>query len=127
MNVTLDVSTSLVVIAALVVGCLVYRWTAPVPGAVVQTSKGERLMWAVSAAAAAIVVGSYLADGIKDVEREDKKDRAASLTTQRTDTGAPYRAPRAEGGLRARVTPGAHGQGQPRRHHRRRGPDPSWR
>ncbi|MFB7585209.1 hypothetical protein [Streptomyces hydrogenans] len=66
--VTLDVFTGLVVASALAIAWLVFRWTAPTT-AVHQTSKGERLMWAVAAAASVIVVGSYLGDGLRGIER----------------------------------------------------------
>lgn len=64
MNVTASLATVLVAGAAIVIGCLVHRWTEPTPGAASSTSKGERLGWADAAAAAVIVIGAFLASGI---------------------------------------------------------------
>ncbi|EHM25681.1 MULTISPECIES: hypothetical protein [Streptomyces] len=63
--VTFDLLTGFIVLAALLLACLVYRWTAPAPGFPVQTSRGERLMYAAGTAASVIVIGSYLAGGFK--------------------------------------------------------------
>ncbi|MFF4590362.1 hypothetical protein [Streptomyces sp. NPDC001388] len=53
--------------AAVAVGCQVYRWTAPAPGTVGTTTRGERLVAAFTTAAAVVAIGAYLAGGIKDV------------------------------------------------------------
>ncbi|MDQ1022520.1 putative membrane protein YeaQ/YmgE (transglycosylase-associated protein family) [Streptomyces umbrinus] len=63
-NVTVGLSTVLVAYAAIVIGSVVYQWTAPAADAPVPTLKGERLLWAVTAAAAVIAIGSFVASGI---------------------------------------------------------------
>ncbi|WP_447039875.1 hypothetical protein [Streptomyces sp. DSM 118878] len=63
--VTFDLFTVFVVAVALVLAWLVYRWTAPAPGSPVQASKGERLAYAIGAAASVIVIGGYLVGGFR--------------------------------------------------------------
>ncbi|CAL9677765.1 hypothetical protein SUDANB105_08076 (plasmid) [Streptomyces sp. enrichment culture] len=64
MNVVADLATVLVVAVGIAIGFMVYRWTEPAPNAAIQSAKGERLAWAVGAAAAVIVVGGFLMEGI---------------------------------------------------------------
>ncbi|MFF3975020.1 hypothetical protein ACFYZ6_34930 [Streptomyces rubiginosohelvolus] len=66
--VTFDLFTAFVAVGALVLAWLVYRKTAPAPGSASQATKGERLVCAITAAAAAIVIGGYLGGGIRGVE-----------------------------------------------------------
>ncbi|MFE8941050.1 hypothetical protein ACFYNX_26655 [Streptomyces sp. NPDC007872] len=63
--VTFDLFTTFVIVVALVLAWLVYRWTAPAPGSPVQASKGERLVYAIGAAASVIVIGGYLVGGFR--------------------------------------------------------------
>jgi len=92
LNVTLDVATGLVVSLSAGTGWLVYRWTQPpLPGSPLsfapqltgppQHTKGERLVAALTAAVAVMVLGSYLTEGITGVARgegaETKTDKAA--------------------------------------------------
>ncbi|MDX3696915.1 hypothetical protein PV726_43080 [Streptomyces europaeiscabiei] len=67
-NVTFDLATVLVAGTALVAGCYVYRWMAPTAQAVTTTTKGERLLAAITAAAAVVAIGAFLAGGIKAAE-----------------------------------------------------------
>ncbi|MGW3377397.1 hypothetical protein [Streptomyces hydrogenans] len=80
---TLDLYTVLVVACSLVIATIVYRKTAPKPAGAHQTSPGERLAWAVGAAAGVIVVGAFLGEGLKGVERIEEpstgKPRAAAV------------------------------------------------
>jgi hypothetical protein len=84
LNVTLDLATGLVGAASIATGWLVYRWTAPPqadPELAATTlsnaqhhSKGERLVAALTAAVAVMMLGAYLLDGIKDVKRTRDTD-----------------------------------------------------
>ncbi|MGW6244380.1 hypothetical protein [Streptomyces roseolus] len=82
MAVTLDLYTGLVVAGALAIAWLVYRWTAPAPTAAHQTSKGERLAYAVGAAAAVIVIGGYLGAGLEGVHREEPAEGKLRATAE---------------------------------------------
>jgi hypothetical protein len=64
MTVTVDLFTALVVCIAVTAGVVVYRWGASSADASVATSKGERLLWAVAAAAAVVAIGSFVAQGV---------------------------------------------------------------
>ncbi|MER5967508.1 hypothetical protein [Streptomyces sp. NPDC002057] len=66
--VTFDVLTGLVVVAALVLARLVYQWTALTPNSPAQTSRGERLVYAVGTAASVVVLGSYLVGGFRGIQ-----------------------------------------------------------
>ncbi|MFJ3090152.1 hypothetical protein [Streptomyces sp. NPDC086838] len=66
--VTFDLFTAFVVVSALVLAWLVYRKTAPAPGSPAQATKGERLVYAITAAAAVIAIGGYLGGGIREFE-----------------------------------------------------------
>ncbi|MFC8270145.1 hypothetical protein ACFUIZ_31190 [Streptomyces cinereoruber] len=83
LDVRFDLISGFFLLAALIVGWLVYRWTAPAPNATLHTSKGERLMYAVVSAAAIIAIGTYFGDGFGGIERVEKtstdKPRAAAL------------------------------------------------
>ncbi|MEU4181555.1 hypothetical protein [Streptomyces sp. NPDC026589] len=93
--VTFDLLTDFVVLAALLLACLVYRWTAPAPNSPVHTSRGERLMYAVGAAASVIVIGNYAIGGFKsfgyDVPTTEKPAAAVGmmLIGQGTDPEQP--------------------------------------
>ncbi|PJE95921.1 hypothetical protein CUT44_19090 [Streptomyces carminius] len=84
--VTFDLFTAFVVAVALVLAWLVYRWTAPAPGSPVQASKGERLAYAIGAAASVIVIGGYLGGGFRgfgypetDARPVSRDSRSAAL------------------------------------------------
>ncbi|MFI1189340.1 hypothetical protein [Streptomyces californicus] len=66
--VTFDLFTAFVAAGALVLAWLVYRKTAPAPGSAAQATKGERLVYAISAAVAVIAFGGYLGGGVKGFE-----------------------------------------------------------
>lgn len=68
MYITLDLVTVLVATGSLTIGWLVYRWAAP-PASATTPSKGERLLCALTATAAAIAIGGYLGNGIQGIER----------------------------------------------------------
>ncbi|MEU2098656.1 hypothetical protein ABZ741_21495 [Streptomyces globisporus] len=94
--VTFDLFTALVAGAAFVLAWLVYRWTAPSPEASVQASRGERLAYAIGAAASVIVVGAFLVGGVRAFEytgtgtRELSPDsRSAAHMTQPVVDGPP--------------------------------------
>ncbi|MGW0121713.1 hypothetical protein [Streptomyces sp. NPDC003327] len=79
--VTLDLYTALVVGLALTVAVAVYRKTAPAPAAVHPTSPGERLAWAVGAAASIIVIGAFLGEGLRGVERIEEPGTVKPTST----------------------------------------------
>ncbi|MGW4759346.1 hypothetical protein [Streptomyces chartreusis] len=64
MNLTIGLGTVLVVTFAAIAAVVVYRWTAPPADAAHQTSKGERLLWALFAAAAVIEIVGYIGDRV---------------------------------------------------------------
>lgn len=80
LGISFDLISAFFLMVALGIGWLVYRWTAPAPSAAHQTSKGERLMYAVVSAAAIITIGTYFGDGFGGIERVEKA-RTSSPTT----------------------------------------------
>ncbi|GAB7109604.1 hypothetical protein JCM4814A_79190 [Streptomyces phaeofaciens JCM 4814] len=82
MNITFDLATVLVVGTALAIGCLVYRWMAPATGTMSTTTKGERLVAAVTAAAAAVAIGAYAVNGIKSVEPPSERPAPGPTATR---------------------------------------------
>ncbi|MFB7982889.1 hypothetical protein [Streptomyces vinaceus] len=64
----MDLFTGFVVVLSLATGWLVYRLTVPSPRATTP-SKGERISYAVVAAASVVAIGAYAGSGIKGVER----------------------------------------------------------
>lgn len=64
---TFDLVTVLVATGSLVIGALVFRWSAPPSGAS-SPSRGERLVYAFTAAVAVVALGGYLASGIHGTE-----------------------------------------------------------
>ncbi|GGX37924.1 hypothetical protein [Streptomyces chartreusis] len=94
--VTFDVFTAFIVAVALVLAWLVYRWTAPAPGSPVQMSKGERLAYAIGAAASVIVIGGYLGGGFRgfgypetDARPVSRDSRSAALVQGPVADGSP--------------------------------------
>ncbi|MFF9070660.1 hypothetical protein ACF09E_35500 [Streptomyces sp. NPDC014891] len=72
LDIRFDLISGFFLLLALVIGALVYQWTAPAPTATHQNSKGERLMYAVVSAAAVIAIGTYFGDGFGGIERVEK-------------------------------------------------------
>lgn len=68
MNVTFDLGTVLVAGMALAVGCCVYQWMTPAAGTESTATRGERLLAAITAAAAVVTIGAFLTGGIKAAE-----------------------------------------------------------
>ncbi|GHF92750.1 hypothetical protein NEH83_37045 [Streptomyces sp. JUS-F4] len=66
--VTFDLFTAFVTVSALVLAWLVYRKAAPAPGYPAQATRGERLVYAITAATAVIAIGGYLGGGIRGFE-----------------------------------------------------------
>ncbi|MFD5848176.1 hypothetical protein [Streptomyces chartreusis] len=64
MNLTIGLGTVLVVTFAAIAAVVVYRRTAPPADAAHQASKGERLLWALTAAGIVIGIGGYLGDKV---------------------------------------------------------------
>ncbi|MFE4574641.1 hypothetical protein [Streptomyces chartreusis] len=67
MNLMIGLGTVLVVTFAAIAAVVVYRGTAPPADAAYQTSKGERLFWALSAAGIVFGIGGYLGDKVTSV------------------------------------------------------------
>ncbi|MEU5137710.1 hypothetical protein [Streptomyces californicus] len=76
--VTFDVFTAFIVAVALVLAWLVYQRTAPAPGSPVHASTGERLAYAIGAAASVIVIGGYLGGGFRGLEYPEANTRSVS-------------------------------------------------
>ncbi|MFE7443793.1 hypothetical protein ACFU7X_25470 [Streptomyces chartreusis] len=72
MNLTIDLGTVLVVTFAAVAAVVVYRRTAPPADAAHQTSKGERLVLALTAAGIAIGIGGYIGDKVTSEPARDR-------------------------------------------------------
>lgn len=87
--VTFDLFTAFVIAVALVLAWLVYRWTAPAPGSPVQASKGERLAYAIGAAASVIVIGGYLVGGIRGFEYTEPDAHQVSHDSHSAACGDP--------------------------------------
>ncbi|WP_086801455.1 hypothetical protein [Streptomyces caniscabiei] len=68
MNVTLDLGTVLIAGMALAAGCWVYQWMTPTAGTGSAATRGERLLAAITAAAAVVAIGAFLTGGIKAAE-----------------------------------------------------------
>ncbi|MFJ4869138.1 hypothetical protein [Streptomyces sp. NPDC088757] len=75
---TFDLMTALVFSGGCVAGVLVYRWTAP-PQDATTPSKGERLLFALTAAVAVITIGGFLGGGFRGIERTEKARAAEAV------------------------------------------------
>ncbi|MGV4987900.1 hypothetical protein, partial [Streptomyces sp. NRAIS3] len=96
MNVTIDLATVLVAGLAIVVGVAVYQWMASAVGAIASMPKGERLVAALTAAAAVIVIGSYIVGGVKsDAPQNATPGNATTSASQQQNLMAPSASPTA--------------------------------
>ncbi|MFF8499590.1 hypothetical protein ACF07L_02880 [Streptomyces anulatus] len=76
---TIDLITALVVAGAFTAGTLVYQRTAPPEGATTALSRGERLAFALGAAATVIVIGGYLGSGFRGIEHAADTQSAGAV------------------------------------------------
>lgn len=86
MNVTLDLGTVLVAGTVLAVGCWVYQWMTPTAGTGSASTRGERLLAAITAAAAVVATGAFLAGGIKAAEPSSGSPAPGPTTTSAGST-----------------------------------------
>ncbi|WP_105973501.1 hypothetical protein [Streptomyces geranii] len=86
MHITFDFGTVVWTVVGILTGFGVYQWTQPTAPTAPTTppvgmTKGERLVFALTAAVAVITIGGYLSGGVEKIEI-DKPVPTATVTAQ---------------------------------------------